>query len=499
MSASTAQARSTSGIDERSARDIVLLRALETADSDARLLTTEDRRYASRAAAELARWQAADARTEATPQLFLARRATLALDKLAPQQPALRSLRALRWRPWIGILLPLAALVLGVLIEQVADRRHVNVLAFPLLGIVAWNLVVYAGLLLKPLWGRSIGPLRRWIAGATRASKTPADATLAAAAARYAGEWGSLSAPLLDARAGRVLHLSAALFAVGAIAGLYLRALAFEYRVGWESTFLQASSVHAVLSFVLGPAARLLDLPFPSVQAIEAMRLSAGQPAVGADAGPWIHLYAVTLALSVVVPRLLLAAWSAWRERRLGNAFHLDLSTPYFRRLLAIFAPDNARVRVAPYSTTLSEAAVAGLGALARHLLGEPTQLALRPSTDFGNEASAAAGLSRREADVPLTLAVFSAAAIPENENHGLFLDTLRSALDTPLALLVDTGPYAARLGTDAAARQRLAERLDAWRGFARQRELAVSFVDLAAPDAGQVERDLAPLLESAS
>jgi len=482
-------------MDEKSARDVVLLRALETADTDARLFTAEDRRYASRAAGELTHWHAADARIAATPELFLAQRATLALDKLAAKLPAVRALRSVRWRPWIGIALPLAALALGAVVEQVADRQHVNVLAFPLLGIIAWNLAVYVGLLVKPLLGRSLGPLRRWIAGAKRVPDAMADATVAAAAARYAGDWGELSAPLLNARAGRVLHLAAALFAIGALAGLYLRALAFEYRIGWESTFLQAPTVHSILAFVLGPAAKLLGMPFPSVEAVEAMRISGG--AGGTDAGPWIHLYAVTLALTVIVPRLLLAAWSAWRERRLRSTFRLDLSAPYFRRLLASFAPDSARVRVLPYSYTLDEGAVSGLGALARHLLGESTQLALRPTTDFGAEAAAAAGLPRREADVPLTLAVFNAAAIPENENHGLFVDTVRSALDTPLALIVDTGPYRARLGTDAAANQRLAERLTAWHGFAAQRRLPISFIDLAAPDAGQAERDLAPALEA--
>ena len=106
--------------------------------------------------------------------------------------------------------------------------------------------------------------------------------------------------------------------------------------------------------------------------------------------------------------------------------------------------------------------------------------------------------MPRRESDVPLTLAVFNAAAIPENENHGLFVDTLRRALDTPLVLLVDTGPYRARLGGDGAG-ARLDERLEAWRGFATQRRVAVCFVDLAAPDLAQAERDLAPALEAAA
>lgn len=480
-------------MDEQSARDVVLVRAIETTDAAGVLFTPDDRRYASRAAGELAHWQAAEDRTAAAPELFLAKRAALALDKLGARAPALRALRSIRWRPWIGVVLPAAAFALGALTEHIADRRHVNALAFPLLGIIAWNLGVYLLLMLRPLLGGSLGPLRRWIAGATRMPGGHPTEAMAAAAARFTSDWSELSQPLLAARAGRVLHLAAAAFAAGALAGLYLRAVAFEYRIGWESTFLQATSVHAILATLLGPAAKLLGTPFPSVASIEAMRMTAG--AGGTDAGPWIHLYSVTVGLAVIVPRLALTAWSSWRERVLARSFRLDLGTPYFRRVLTAFAPGNARVRVLPYSYTLDEPAVAGLNALARHMLGEATQLALRPSVDFGTESTAAQGLARREEDVPLTLALFTATATPENENHGLFLDTLRAAVETPLAVVVDTGPYRQRLGAPPGAIARIDERCRAWQAFANHRGLPVACIDLGAPDLARAEADLAGAL----
>jgi hypothetical protein len=295
------------------------------------------------------------------------------------------------------------------------------------------------------------------------------------------------------ARSGRVLHLSAAFFAIGALLGLYLRAVAFEYRIGWESTFLQASSVHAFLSIVLGPAAKLLGMPFPPMESIEAMRISSGSG--GTDAGPWIHLYAVTVALVVIIPRLALGAWSAWLERRRASGFRFDLGTPYFRRARAAFAPRSARIRIAPYRYTLDERAIAGLGTIACHLLGDATRLALRPSVEFGAEDAAAADLPRNEDDVPLLLATFNATAIPENENHGRFLDTLRLASDTPLGIVVDIGPYGRRLGTQAGATERLEERSRAWLAFARERGVPAICVDLAAPQLDHVETGLAPAL----
>jgi hypothetical protein len=477
-------------MNEHDAREVLLLRAIESSDATASLFTAEDRRYASRAAGELTHWQAAQHGCEATPELFLAKRAGLALDALGARVAAVRALRRVRWRPWMGVALPLVALALGALAEQVADRQHVNVLAFPLLGIIAWNLAIYVALLLRPFFGRSLGPLGRWLAGVPRIRDDEGNAVVFNASTRFAADWAGLSGPLLGARAGRVLHLSAALFAVGALLGLYVRALAFEYRIGWESTFLSAATVHGILEVLLGPAARLLGTRFPTVEAIGAMRMTGGQG--GTDAGPWIHLYAVTVGVLVIVPRLLLASLSAWQERRRSCRLPVDLGSPYFRRVLAGFAPQSARLRVVPYSYTLDEPAVAGLSSIARHLLGDATQLALRPTVEFGAEDHAADGVPRTEPDVPLTLAIFNAAAVPESENHGRFLDTLRGALDTPSAALLDIAPYRRRLGGQAGAEERLDERVRAWRAFAAERAINLAAVDLTAPDMRRVEQDLA-------
>src|SRR5690606_4083180 len=119
------------------------------------------------------------------------------------------------------------------------------------------------------------------------------DATVLASFAR---DWTRASTPLNARRLSRLLHLAAISFALGALAGLYLRGLAFEYRAGWESTFLDASSLHALLHLVLGPAAGLTGIVLPDEARIEAMRFPAS---TGEQAGPWIHLHAVTVALVV--------------------------------------------------------------------------------------------------------------------------------------------------------------------------------------------------------
>ncbi|MCC6172234.1 MAG: DUF2868 domain-containing protein, partial [Gammaproteobacteria bacterium] len=413
----------------------------------------------------------------------------------------------------------------GAITEQVADPGRVNVLAFPLLGIVAWNLLVYLWLLLQAL-RRAVAPgsgveaaavgeaaaagetparpgaaAARRDAGllrsallrlATRAAG-PARGVLAAPLAAFVADWSRAVAPLARARAARILHLAAALFALGALAGLYLRGLVLDYRIGWESTFLDAAAVRALLAAVLGPAAALLGLPFPDIAGVAAIRFPAG--AAGPAAATWIHLHALTVLLAVILPRLVLAAFALWRESRLAAQVPLGLETPYFRRLLGPFLRGESRLRVVPFSYHVDEAATAGLREVARTLLGDDAQLLLAASVPYGEEAHAAADLAAADGAVPLTLALFSLAATPEVENHGRFLETLRAAggVRHGLGLLLDEGPYRRRLGAEATTR--LAERRATWEAFGAARGLPVACTDLAAPDLAGLERRLAPAL----
>lgn len=88
---------------------------------------------------------------------------------------------------------------------------------------------------------------------------------------RFSFDWAQRSSPLLISRAARVLHLSAALLPLGIIAGLYVRGMVFEYRAGWDSTFLDAKTVYGILTFFLQPAAQLINLPLPNLVEMSAL------------------------------------------------------------------------------------------------------------------------------------------------------------------------------------------------------------------------------------
>jgi hypothetical protein len=492
-------------MNEAAARDVLLVRAIETCDTEHAVLSRQARDEASREAAEQAHWRAAGQRAPAQADTFLVQRARLLLEALTAHQRAVRgTVAALDWRPWLDWALPGAALLAGLLFERMGDRGHVNVLAFPLLVLLLWNLAVYALLAAGWLRGRLTraprqptrhGPMA-WLRRLALPRTPRASGALAPALGIFVEDWLQRAAPLTGARAARLLHLAAALFALGALAGLYVRGLVFDYRAGWESTFLDAHAVHTLLSTLLGPAAAVLGQPFPGVTQIADLRFGPG--AAGESAARWIHWYALTVAGAVIAPRLLLAALAAVHVRRLTNAFPLDLSAPYFRRLLSRFGGTAARARVVPFSYTLDAAAIDQLRTVVQQLLGEAAELDLRASTAYGDEASADNALAadaKGQTDVALDLALFNLAATPEQENHGAFLDQLRATLPGARALLVDEGPYRQRLGAQAGSATRLDERRSAWRAFAATRDWPIAFVDLGAPDLAQVERDLGPLL----
>ena len=158
----------------------MLVRAVEGADLDRALITEADRKHAARAASELARWSASERGEEASAERFIEKRAELLAGKLRERDPALaQATQATAWRPWVGVLLPLAALAFGAFFQQVGDRQHINILAFPLLTIVLWSLVVYVVLAVRWVIGLAGGRrpptgLRRAIAGA--AAPTPGSA-----------------------------------------------------------------------------------------------------------------------------------------------------------------------------------------------------------------------------------------------------------------------------------------------------------------------------------
>ena len=92
-------------------------------------------------------------------------------------------------------------------------------------------------------------------------------------------------------------HAGSACFTLGLLGAIYFRGLFTGYLAGWESTWLDARGVSAFLEILLCllcPASRITGIPLPGSN--EGWELLLRAPSrEGVPAGPWIHLYAVTL------------------------------------------------------------------------------------------------------------------------------------------------------------------------------------------------------------
>jgi hypothetical protein len=136
-----------------------------------------------------------------------------------------------------------------------------------------------------------------------------------------------------------LLHLGAIGLALGAIAGMYVRGLFFAYDVVWRSTFLHDPGMIARLcNVLLAPGALVLGRALPGPADATVLLSGAGSPA-----GPWIHLYAATVVVVVVLPRAVLALASALGFRRALHDVRLDRTDPYVREVLRLAARLDAR------------------------------------------------------------------------------------------------------------------------------------------------------------
>jgi len=479
-------------MNEAAARQTLLVCAYErepasTTWSDA------DRAWATQAAAQIEGERAA-------ADAFIARRSALAVERLGDRDKHVqRLLHAVKWRPWLGWAIAILALAAGFAADAIGAEKRVNLLAPPLLALLVWNLFVYLLIVVRGLWGlfdqraRGLGPLARALSRLTHAVSKPPRRHGTVPAAAFLKDWAQASSTLTAARIGRVLHVAAAAFAVGALAGMYLRGLALEYRAGWESTFLDADSVHWLLGTVLGPASALTGIALPDAAGYDALRFSAGP---GATAAPWLHLYAVTVALVVLVPRLLLALGDRWLEARQTARFPLRLEDPYFERLTRTLRGTAAAVKVVPYSCQPSPQATLGLNSLFTQSLGARTTVSIAPTVGFGDEDTIDA--RPLAAGATLLAPLFALTATPERENHGVFIDKLAQAAGgaVPLAVIVDESAHGRQFGADSARR---AERRALWQKLAEERKHAAVFVDLEQPDLAAAERALQAALDTGS
>jgi hypothetical protein len=460
-------------------RNILLALSLERADREGAVVPAAERLDATREAA-----RTLSTTSGAAEQFrFFADRAALLLDRIAARIPAMASAfePPHRWR-FVSPLVLVAAILTGWFSQALGPEKLINILSFPLLGILLWNFAVYlieAVSVATGLHRRSdpvssereqgwIGKWGEWIDGRGMPNDLPAPARQGLG--DFAKRWRLVHGPVTRARARGVLHLGAALLAAAALAGMYAKGIANEYRAYWESTFLTPESLRGILGVVLGPASAVSGIAIPDAESLESLRRTPD------GAARWIHLHAITVALFVIGPRFLLAAWQAFSARRMEQAIDVRSVAGaglYFDRLLADALGTALPVRAIGYCHRLSPTAE---GALRRHLeevTGAPVRLDWAESVPLGGED--AFFLSFREnpgAAAGHMAVVFDLAATPEVETHGDFLRRLRDMLaetapETRLQVCLDAEGFFQARRHLADCAERLQDRLAAWKSVA--------------------------------
>lgn len=473
-------------------RHALLLRAFELRAPDDLWPVRDRTRVTDLAVEALSRQPSGQATSNrAIPTLtFIARRARLATsDLLERDATAARAFRSLQWRGWITPMIVLLAFVLGAVSDALGASRQVNLLAPPLIGLIVWNLLMLFALGIGSLFGRKpampafLGPfgsvLERFTYGADIAKVA---GQYSAQAQRFAKEWLHAARPLFSNQIAKAMHLGAAALAAGALIAMYLRGLAFEYRAGWESTFLSADQVGAVLQALLTPASLISGIGLPGPEGFAELAFSAGP---GENAAPWIHLWAITLGIFVIVPRLILAAIASFRVKRLTAELPFDFEEPYFEGLGRLLSGEAASLVVLPYGTNLTESAQACLTTSLQRLYGTATDVSLKSGTAYGDEDDFNATQQEREASRLVIL--FSLSATPERENHGQFILIAREQFErtTQLMVLIDESAFRARFTGN---QDRLEQRQAAWRKMLRSLGHQAVFVQL---EAEQIEANL--------
>ncbi len=435
-------------------RNVYLAYSIETADREGSWISFSQRRRETEAQSrELSR----------SEDQFLSVRAARLIDRAVREHPEVRLLAgAYLARLASGIAVLLFAAIFGFVANRLGPEQSINILSFPLLGMLTWNLAVFLWEAFRLLWRRGGGGLELWLTERLKQGWGQLDRLsqvgLAADCRRvFSQSWNPVAEPVHRARRKANLHLAAAVFALSLVGGMYLDGLTYEYRAIWQSTFLRAEQVQALVNAILGPASAVSGIGVPDVSD---MRWSVGQ-GEGQLAALWIHLYAITVGLFVIGPRLGLSfLWWRWSIVRVSRIRLRDLAPIYVDRLVAEARGQLVTVRAVSHGQVVTEVTRDRAEAAVAVQMGAPVSIEWAEPISFGHEEEFLERLKVGEGHLVL---VFDLAVTPEEEVHGDLVSGILARLEGKgqhLHILLDAAAFdvnRAHLG-DATERRKTRE-----------------------------------------
>jgi hypothetical protein len=151
-------------------------------------------------------------------------------------------------------------------------------------------------------------------------------------AQQYLDNWWAMNRRLVMSRFAWTVHILALCLVTGALTGIYIRGLFFEYNVVWKSTFIHdPGHISVILNILFGIPSLIMNGTFFDESHIAPLLRPGGEPAA-----LWIHLFAMSTLMFVFPERLLLIFLEAGRIRGLTRERTINLSDPYYARYLTL-------------------------------------------------------------------------------------------------------------------------------------------------------------------
>lgn len=425
---------------------ILRVRAVEETDEAGSILNAETRRAASQAMA-----------SQTDTAKFLVGRAKLLEEKIGDHASVAFDVPGwMKWCVW-G-----AAFIAGWWLAALGQEREINLLALPLIAILAWNTVIMLLSLFHGLRHPQANAVPHWmdkillrIIGNQNAKDNP-QVTL-----RFRELAWPVMLRRMSFRLRAWLHIGAALLALGGVGGMYARGWSREYRAVWESTLLNENSTRVFFNALFTPASRITGIEIPLDQLPEMRRRSDVAAVKPGEALPWIHLYAATLGLFVILPRVLLA----WLEKhREGRVVSMSLRgndwMDYAGNLRASITGDGAPACVLVHGLVIDDAARDRWRRLAYSKWRDVGPVECH-SIPVGGEAEFIAAWKPAASRL---MVVFNLSVTPEAEVQRALVENFQTKITGTLLLALDDTEMKKRSAGFSDAVQRLTARADLWK-----------------------------------
>lgn len=428
-------------------------RAIEDADGAHILLPAIQREDATRHAVDAGR------------DFHLQRTEWLRLHAALPDSPLHEALESVQPRRACGFaaLGLIVALVLGYALTELGHEHLINVVALPFMGLLLWNAaVILISLVMEWKASSTRHGLPVWIVQRLLPKAPTGDALSAKIARRFQALASNCLSQRVSAQARAWMHIAAAVLALGTITGMYAKGWSHEYRAVWESTLLSPSSAERFLAALYRPASIVFSIHVP-VEQLATMRDGPGRMPEPADALPWIHLFAGTLVLLVLLPRLALAGLTLWRGAHRVQHCWDSMDWPLHEaRLRSAISGTGLEIDVIMHGWRTGEEPRERWSTALREHFGALAMLQFHACCDDEDF------IVRWQSQASTIVVVFNAATTPEQEVHATFMRDLRAQLKNEgstaqLAVLLDATTLRDRRSDDA-----VKTRLDLWRSMLR-------------------------------